>query len=69
MSSTPVAERMRAYRKRRRQGLRYVRILLHESEIDSLIRVGVLKDEQRCEPEWLQTAVLALVYRALDRVQ
>ena len=32
------AERMRLYRERRQQGLRYVRIQLHVTEIDDLIR-------------------------------
>jgi hypothetical protein len=39
------AERMRLYRKRRRQGMRYVRIPLHVTEIDTLIRMGLLKGE------------------------
>jgi hypothetical protein len=34
------AERMRLYRKRRRQGLRYIRIPLHVTEIDDLIRLA-----------------------------
>jgi hypothetical protein len=66
MSSTPVAERMRLYRKRRRQGLQYVRIPLHVTDVDSLIRLGVLKEEQRHDTERLQTALLGLLYRALD---
>ena len=37
----PAAERMRRYRKRRRNGLRCVRVILHETEIDSLIEKGV----------------------------
>jgi len=41
------AERMRSYRKRRRQGLQYVGILLHVTEIDAFIRLGLLK-EDRC---------------------
>src|SRR5712691_9739731 len=36
------AERMRLHRKRRRNGLRCMRILLHETEIDALIRKGFL---------------------------
>jgi len=69
MSSNPskesfsAAERMRLYRKRRRQGLQYVRILLHVTDIDDLIREGLLKDEQRQDAEALQAAVLGLVYR------
>lgn len=60
------AERMRLYRKRRRQGLRYVRIPLHVTEVDSLIRMGLLEKEQRHDPERLQTAVLGLIYRVLE---
>jgi hypothetical protein len=39
----PAAERMRVHRTRRSNGLRCVRILLHETEIDSLIEKGFLK--------------------------
>ena len=38
-SSSPAAQRMRRYRKQRRQGLRSVRILLDETDIDALIRM------------------------------
>jgi hypothetical protein len=60
------ANRMRAYRKRRRQQLQYVRILLHVTEMDSLIRMGLLKEEQRHDPDAVQTAVIGLIYRALE---
>jgi hypothetical protein len=63
-SSTPAAQRMRRYRKQRRQGLRPVRILLDETDIDALIRMRLLKEGQRQDPEALQTAVLGLLYRA-----
>jgi len=66
MPSIPVAERMRLYRKRRRQGLRCVRIELHGTDIDSLVRLGLLKEEQRQDPEAVQAAVTALVYRGLE---
>jgi hypothetical protein len=66
MSSTPVAERMRLYRKRRRQGLQYVRIPLYLTEIDDLIRIGLLKENRRHDPEAVQTAVIGLVYRVLE---
>jgi hypothetical protein len=65
-SSSPAAARMRLYRKRRRRGLQYVRVPLHVTEVDSFIRMGLLKEEQRQDPEWLQTAVLSLIYRALE---
>jgi hypothetical protein len=59
---------MRRYRKQRRQGLRSVRILLDETDIDALIRLRLLKEDQRQDVEALQTAVLGLVYRAQEEV-
>ena len=64
--STTAIERMRLYRKRRRQGLRSVRIELHVTDIDDLIRLGLLKEDERQNPELLQSAVQGLVYRALE---
>ena len=61
------AERMRLYRKRQRQGLQYVRILLHVTDIDGLIHLGFLKDDQRTDVDALQAAVLGLVYRETER--
>ena len=63
-SSSPAAQRMRRHRKQRRQGLRSVRILLDETDIDALIRMRLLKEDQRQDVEALQTAVLGLLYRA-----
>ena len=63
-SSSPAAQRMRRHRKQRRQGLRSVRILLDETDIDALIRLRLLKEDQRQDVEALQAAVLGLVYRA-----
>jgi hypothetical protein len=57
-----------AYRKRQRQGLQYVHILLHVTEIDTLIHMGLLKDDQRTDADALQTAVLDLVYRAIGSI-
>src|ERR1700737_5292897 len=66
VSPTP-AERMRLHRKRRRHGLQYVRILLHVTDIDGLIRLGLLRDAQRTDALALQSAVLGLVYRETER--
>jgi hypothetical protein len=63
-SPSPNAVRMRRCRKQRRQGLRPVRILLDETDIDALIRMKLLKEDQRQDPEALQTAVTGLLYRA-----
>jgi hypothetical protein len=56
------------YRKQRRQGLRSVRIQLDETDIDALIRMRLLKEDQRQDVDALQTAVLGLVYRAQEDV-
>jgi hypothetical protein len=57
---------MRLYRKRRRQGLHYVRIPLHVTDVDALIRMRLLKEDQRQDAEALQAAVLGLVYRGCE---
>jgi hypothetical protein len=57
---------MRLYRKRRRQGLQCVRIELHVTEIDDLIRLGLLKEKERHNPELIQSAVQGLVYWGLE---
>ncbi len=66
LSSSPAAERMRLHRKRRREGMRYVCIPLHISEIVALIRLGLLQKDQHEDAQALQAAVLSLVYRGLD---
>jgi len=48
---SPTAERMRRYRQRRRQGLQCVPIPLQVTEVDDLIRLGLLKKEQREDQE------------------
>ena len=68
-SSSAEAERMRLYRKRRREAMRYVRIPLHVTEVDALIRIGRLKEDLRTDAEVLQAAVLSLLYRALGETE
>jgi hypothetical protein len=65
-SPSPGALRMRRYRKQQKQGLRSVRILLDETDIDAFIRLALLKEDQRQDEEALRTAVMTLVYRAED---
>jgi len=65
-SPSPAAVRMRRYRKQRSRGLRSVRILLDDVDIDALIRLGLLKEHQRQDVEALQTAVTGLVYRVQE---
>jgi len=59
---------MRRYRKQRRQGLRSVPVLLDETDIDALIRMSLLREDQRQDLEALQTAVTGLLYRAEDEL-
>jgi hypothetical protein len=65
-SSSPAAERMRLYRKRRHDGVRYVPVPLHVTDIDGLIRIGRLKEDQRQDVDALRAAVLTLVYWAVE---
>jgi hypothetical protein len=55
------AERMRIHRKRQRNGLQCVRLLLHETEIDGLVRRGLLKRERRSDPSAVETAVAVFI--------
>jgi hypothetical protein len=57
------ALRMRRYRKQQKQGLRPVRILLDETDVDAFIRLGLLKEDQRQDEEALRTAEAAIVMR------
>jgi hypothetical protein len=57
------AERMRLHRKRQWQGLRCLTVELRETEIDTLIRRGMLKADARNDP----SAVCKALYAHLDR--
>jgi hypothetical protein len=63
--SAAAAERMRLHRERRRQGLRCLMIELRETEIDALIRKGLLKSETRNNPIALRKALYAFLDRTL----
>jgi len=65
-SSSPAAQRMRLYRERRRQRLRYIPIPLHVTDINGLIRIRLLTEDQRQDIDALRAAVLTLVYRATE---
>ena len=62
-SRSPAAERMRLYRERRRSGLRCLTIELRETEIDALIRRGLLKSETRN----VDAEIIRALYAHLDR--
>jgi hypothetical protein len=58
---------MRLHRKRRREGTYSVRVQLDPPDIDGLIRLRLLRREQRQDTEALQISVRALIYKVLDR--
>jgi hypothetical protein len=60
---SPAAARMRLHRDRRRRGLRCLMIELRETEIDVLIRKGLLKSETRHDPG----AVCDALYEHLEQ--
>ena len=57
------AESMRRHRERRRDGLRCLTIELRETEIDDLVRIGLLKAETRND----QNAIREALYEYLDQ--
>jgi hypothetical protein len=60
---SPAAERMRRHRQRRRDGLRCFVLQIRVTEIDELIRRGLLKQELRND----SIAVRKALYSHLDR--
>jgi hypothetical protein len=69
-TSTPAirsaaAERMRAHRQRRRDGLRCLTIELRETEIDALARNGFLKADARNDPYAIEMALYEFLERTL----
>jgi hypothetical protein len=62
VTRTAAAQRMRRHRQRRRDGLRCLVIELRETEIDVLIRKGLLKPETRNDT----SAIIDALYAHLD---
>jgi hypothetical protein len=62
------AERMRRHRQRRRDGLRCLMIELRETEIDALIRKGLLEAENRHDYDSVQSAFYAFLDRSLGEL-
>ena len=58
---SPAAERMRLHRERRRNGMRCLTIELHETEIDALIRRGLLRADMRNDPSAVSDALYAFL--------
>jgi hypothetical protein len=61
------ANRMRRSRERRRLGLRSIMIELRETEIDVLVRKGLLNRESRDDPNAIVKALHAHLDRTLGR--
>ena len=68
-SRTAAAERMRRYRQRRRDGLRCLMIELRETEIDALMKKGLLPPENRQDYESVQLALYAFLDHALGELR
>jgi hypothetical protein len=62
INCSAAAQRMRAHRDRRRKGLRCIRIELRETEVDVLIRKGLLRPDARND----LNAVVKALYDHLD---
>ena len=62
---SPAAERMRRHRERRRDGLRCLIIELRETEIEALIRRGLLNNETRNDPSAIIDALYAFMESTL----
>jgi hypothetical protein len=59
---SPAAARMRLHRERQRRGMRCFMVELHETEIDALIRRGLLARETHNNAR----AIIAALYHFLD---
>jgi hypothetical protein len=62
VSCSPAAERMRRHRQRRRDGMRCFTIELRATEIETLIRKGLLKWETRND----RSAIIEALYEFFD---
>jgi len=61
---SPGAERMRAARRRRRDGLRCVPMEIRDEEIENLVTAGLLRSDARNDPN----AIAAALGKLLDRL-
>ena len=59
------AERMRLLRMRRRNGLRWVRVMLHDTEINYLMEKGFLTPERRHDHVAIEKAIGEFIYYSL----
>jgi hypothetical protein len=66
-SLSPAAERMRRHRQRRRNGMRPLWIELRVTEIDALVRIGLLKAETRNDANAIREALYEYLDQTLGR--
>jgi hypothetical protein len=64
-SPSPAAERMRRHRERRREGLRCLWVELHRTELDALVRTGLLEPTSRHDENAIADALYAHLERTL----
>lgn len=64
---TSAAERMRLHRERRRNGMRCLMIELHVTEIEALVRIGLLQVETRNDPNAIREALYGYLDQTLGR--
>jgi hypothetical protein len=57
VAQSAAAQRMARFRKRKREGLRFLMVLLREAEIDVLVRRGRLSREDRSDRVAIQKAI------------
>ncbi len=62
---SPAAQRMREHRKRLREGMRLIPIALHVTQIEGLIRKGLLRREDEGDLEALAWAVDVAIEKAI----
>lgn len=62
VSLSPAAERMRRHRERQREGLLWLGVELRETEVEALVRRGVLSEEGRHD----RRAIMQALYRFLE---
>jgi hypothetical protein len=59
------AERMRAYRRRRQQPSRSIRVVLAATELDALVKRGYLQSDSRSDNRAIGFAAMAFISDAL----
>ena len=68
ITRSTAAERMRRHRERQRDGLRCLTIELRDTEIDVLVRKGMLKADARSDRDAIRDALYTHLDRTLDEI-